>query len=270
MSNNKYCYKFKEYTYYDGLLNSCIDATYIIHLVNNGRYDDIQKQLNKYHPSNKVYLVENKGYKNCKKKLPKNTPSYDLIDSYIHIFKHANKNNYNNILILEDDFIFNPKIKNKHVCKDISNFINKKNESFVYYLGCLPYLKYNLLSNHEKVFMATGTHAVIYSKKFRQNILNSNTNKIYDWDLNIAHNQLSLNKYCYRIPLCYQCFPETENQKNWPFYYGLKPLILLILKILKLDTQYEPGFTFFYNMSSILFYLLIVVILFIIYKFLFK
>ena len=38
------CYYFKLYNFNDGLLNNFVDATYIIHLVNNGRIDDIKKK----------------------------------------------------------------------------------------------------------------------------------------------------------------------------------------------------------------------------------
>ena len=57
-NNNRNCYKFKEYQYSDGLINN-IDATYIIHLENNGRLSDIEKQLSKYHPSDRVFIVFN-------------------------------------------------------------------------------------------------------------------------------------------------------------------------------------------------------------------
>ncbi len=60
------CYRFEEYNYTDGFFNS-IDTTYIIHLENNGRYDAIQDQLNKFHPTNRVYILYNKGFKKCKK-----------------------------------------------------------------------------------------------------------------------------------------------------------------------------------------------------------
>ena len=271
--DNKYCYNFIQYNYNDGLLNNAIDATYIIHLKNNGREKQIENQLNEFHPSNTLYLVENKGYKNCKKKLPKQNASYDLVDNYLHIFHHANDNNYSNILILEDDFIFNKKLKDNLICDDICSFINtktKNKETFIYYLGCIPYLKYNILDKNENLLGSTGTHSVIYSKKFRNYILSSDTKKINDWDLNILYNFFYINKYCYHVPLCYQIFPETENQRCWPEFFGLKTIMLFIFKSLKLDTQYEPGFSIMYSFANLLTFLLVIIIIYILLKVLSK
>ena len=104
-------YRFKKNIFNDRFLNNSVDATYIIHLENNGRYNHIQEQLSEYHPTNIVYILFNKGYKKSKKKSFINNPPLDLVDSFLEIFKHAEINNYNNILILEDDFIFSEKIK---------------------------------------------------------------------------------------------------------------------------------------------------------------
>jgi hypothetical protein len=102
-------YRFKKKIFNDGFLNNSVDATYIIHLENNGRYNHIQEQLSEYHPTNIVYILFNKGYKKSKKKYFINKTCLDLIDACLKIFKHAEIHNYNNILILEDDFIFSKK-----------------------------------------------------------------------------------------------------------------------------------------------------------------
>jgi hypothetical protein len=47
----------------------------------------------------------------------------------------------------------------------------------------------------------------------------------------------------YNEPLCYQLFPETENQKYW----GKN--VVGIIKLLKLDTQVEPGYSIAYIAS---------------------
>jgi len=64
---NSKCYNFNKITYANGLLDDAVDATYIIHLEGNGRYEDILKQLDLYQPTKIVYIVFNKGYKNCSK-----------------------------------------------------------------------------------------------------------------------------------------------------------------------------------------------------------
>ena len=95
------CYEYEEYNFNNPLLD--VEATYIIHLQGNGRYESIIDQLHKYPISKKVYIVLNKGYKKCKKNAAIIKPPLDLIDAFLEIFNHAK--NKKNILILEDDFM---------------------------------------------------------------------------------------------------------------------------------------------------------------------
>ena len=144
------CYRFEQYIFNDGLLNDGVDATYIIHLENNGRIDHIMNQLTEYHSTNIVYILYNKGYKLCNKEQNIVLPADDLIDAFLYCFKHADENNYDNILILEDDFIFNTEIKQSAHINNINTFVNdNKNNDFVYLLGCIPYIQipYNLYTN---------------------------------------------------------------------------------------------------------------------------
>ena len=89
----------------------------------------------------------------------------------------------------------------------------------------------------------------------------------------------NFNNYMYNIPLCYQLFTETDNSNNWSkdiynnsniILYNLTIIAKKIFKILNLDVKFEPGYSFFYNTSLILFYLSIVIIFIIIYKIIYK
>lgn len=268
MDINSFCYDFKKYNYPYGILNNCIDATYVIYLKNNGRQQSIYNQLEKYKPSSVVYIVENSGFKNCKKNLIKQTTTYDLFDAYYNILKHADKMNYNNILILEDDFIFNDLIKDKDTISGIDKFLKKKqDENFIYYLGCLPYFKISLFSDSQRLLLSSTSHACIYSKKFRKFLLKKDLTYKNDWDLYLNLNcAFQINKYCYKKPLCYQIFEETENQKNWPEYFGLKTLYICLFKFLQLDKHPEPGFSVFYNVSDIVSYIIIILIIYYLIK----
>jgi hypothetical protein len=119
MENN--CYTFTELNFDCGFLDDSCDVTYILHLEGNGRLGNIYDQLSKYKPTKKVIILFNKGYKKCNKKLKEYNSRYDLIDAFITIFNNAK--NYNNILILEDDFIFSDKILDKSITNDINQFI---------------------------------------------------------------------------------------------------------------------------------------------------
>ena len=268
---NEKCYTLKKYIYNNSIFSNTIDATYIINLENNGRLPSIMNQLLTYQPTNIVYIVFNKGYKKCKKEKFINLPPIDLVDAFINIFKHAQLMNYNNILILEDDFIFSKEILNKKHINNINNFLNKKNnKEFIYLLGCCPVFMIPYDYNNYKYIISIGTHSVIYSKKFREKILKIDQKKISDWD--DYNNKLLNRRYCYYKPLCYQLFTDTDNSKNWSVHYKiLKPLekyiiflIKYIFKLLELDKKHEPGFSYLYIFAK---YFWLIIILFFIYLF---
>lgn len=268
---NNICYKFKKYIFNDGLFKN-VDATYIIHLENNGRLKSIENQLSLYHPTNIIYIVYNKGYKKCIKDKYIDKSPLDLIDAFFKIFNDAKLKNYKNILILEDDFIFNEKINDKelNISHHIDNFLSKKkHEEFIYYIGCIPYLQSNFLnlSYNNILYLSTGTHSCIYSNKFINNILNKDKEKIIDWDVYLNFNY---KRYIYYMPLCYQLFPETENSRHWSRdNFILKYIVnfqFYIIKILKLDKKIEPGYTIMYIFSKVFFILIIILIIYLIIK----
>jgi hypothetical protein len=263
-SINNTCYKFKKIIFNKGFLDESVDATYIIHLENNGRLESIYNQLKQYIPTKIVYILFNKGYKKCKKSEYVIDTGYDLIDSFITIFKDSKNKNYNNILILEDDFFFDIKIKDKKICDNINNFIiNRKNKSYLYILGCIPTLSTYYNDHTSIVFLKMGTHAIIYSKKLIDNVLEKKQINVDDWD---TFTNLKCIKYMYNEPLCYQLFPTTENSivcaKK---YYILGKITKCINKTLSLDKKTSPGYPFFYIFSKILFFIIIIILFLIIY-----
>jgi hypothetical protein len=270
LKRSRQCYTFKKMKYNTGLLHDAVDATYIIHLEGNGRYDDIMNQLKTYHPTKEVYIVFNKGYKKCQKDEHIKLPAHDLVDAFLQVFKHAKNQNYDNILILEDDFIFTEKIKKTSTQQDICTFLNKhKNKDYQYFLGCLPLLQLpcTLDSKHFINICSVGTHAVIYTKKNRERLLKVNQKDITDWDYySFTHSR----RYVYCEPLCYQLFTDTENSKNWHKGNSIFHIFALptkkILNLFKLDTQVEPGYTIFYIFSKLFSFIMLILILFIVYK----
>lgn len=253
------CYNFSKIEYPKGFLDSSVDATYIIHLEGNGRLQHIYEQLSNYHPTRLVYILFNKGYKKCNKKIYPKTSYTDLVDAFLKIFKHATESKYNNILVLEDDFIFDSKVKDPDVITIVNNFIlQNRNIEFVYCLGVLPYFMIPYDMYHYKVITSSGTHANVYSKKLILNMLNLDQKTIIDWD---PYHNSNTTRYTYYKPLCYQLFPETENSKNWVTgSYHQK-----FLSLLNLDKSIEPGYSIFYALSKIIFYILILLFIFSLY-----
>jgi hypothetical protein len=254
---NKSCYDYEEYIFNNPLLD--VDATYIIHLIGNGRYENIIEQLYKFPISKKVYILLNKGYKKCNKGPDITKPPLDLIDAYLEIFDHAKDKK--SILILEDDFIFDNKILEPIHKLNINHFIKEKTDTeFVYYIGAVPFVLLPYDFYNYKNILALGSHSVIYSKKFRENTLDKIL-KINDWDLYL---NTTWSRYIYYTPLCYQLLPETENSKYWASHnfilYYISLFIKIITKIIRLDKS-TAAYSYFYFFSK----LWIVLILYILY-----
>jgi len=250
MSINKKCYKFAKKEFYQGgLLDSCVDATYIIHLESDvERMAQVTEQLDKFHPTKVIYILYNKGFSKCDKGLHENTPAIDLVDAFINVFKDAREKGYNNILVLEDDFIFEDSIRNPTIREHISQFLNAyKSYSFVYLLGCLPFIQAPYSYHHRRVFGKVGTHAVIYPQLFRDQVLSTEQTTIIDWDI---YTNLHSNQYMYKNPLCYQLFPVTENQKQWYHVPGFSEIFAYLRHTLALHESLEPGYSFFYYFFS--------------------
>ena len=257
------CYKFEKLEYKSGFLDDCVDATYIIHLEGNGRLPHIHEQLRKFQPSRTVYISVNSGFKKCEKNLPEAIPPHDLIHAFLTVFKDAEQKGYANILVLEDDFIFDDAVLIKDNTDSICTFIKgRENEAFLYSLGCLPYIQVPISYRHRIVMLKAGTHACIYTKSVRDIASRLYISKISDWDIYTNHH---VKQYMYYIPLCYQLFPETENSKHWKYFPILSELNKGKIVLLNMDTTPVPGFQHHYWFSLIVFFILLLIVLYVAY-----
>jgi len=217
MNFNNEAYNIKIVTFEKGFLDVSVDVTFIITMTNSKkRQESIFKQLQKYVPTKKVIIVYNNGFKEHQKwkdDILINQSYQDLTYTNMFIFNYANKENYKNILILEDDFIFTETILEKQVQNDINSFL-LTNEIGCYYLGCIPIRIQicDLFSKHISGNEIYTTHSCIYSKKARNDLL-----KLYKENNTIKHidSYQPVNSYYYYKPLCVQFFGPTENRKSW-------------------------------------------------------
>jgi len=253
------CYRFEKLEYKSGFLDGCVDATYIIHLDGNGRLPHIDEQLQKFQPSRTVYVAINSGFKKCEKNLPDATPPHDLIHAFLSVFKDAEQKGFNNILVLEDDFIFDDAILMKDNTNSICKFIKGlEKEAFLYSLGCLPYIQVPISYRHRNAVIKGGMHACIYTKGIRQQLVKTNIKQISDWDI---YMNLHVKQYMYYIPLCYQLFPETENSKHWKYFPFLTEMNKWTKSFMSMDTTPIPGFQYYYWFSLIVFFILLLIVL---------
>uniref|UniRef100_A0A6C0JSI9 Glycosyltransferase n=1 Tax=viral metagenome TaxID=1070528 RepID=A0A6C0JSI9_9ZZZZ len=258
------CYKFYPMRFTDGIFNE-IDATYVIHLEGNGRLNKIKEQLTRYHPTNQVYILFNKGYKKCKKSPNITIPPLDLVDAFLTCFKHANNQNYKNILILEDDFMFSDAVFQG--APNIDQFLRDNKGPYVYHLGIVPYLQTptkatikNKITGKDgntwNALVSTGMHACIYTPEIRTQILSEDQQKITDWDLFL---NINATRYAYEEPLCFQLFPATENSKHWDNTFGISEFLKWLFNLFGMDESIQ-GYTFFYLFSKCIIPIILILI----------
>ena len=252
MENNKKCYYFKKFNFNLGILDNVVDCCIVLLMENNKeREKSITKTINKYKLCSNTLIQYNKGYKNCNKKLYKQNSFYDINDAYYNAFKYADSKNYKNILILEDDALFDHNILNPKIIRDIENLYNTTKVN-LFNLGPgfhIIHPKNMLFDNYncKQLINCYVAHSCIYSKEYRNNYYNSYNNqglrKIgFDDDMTILNYGPI---YMYNKPISYQAFVETENIKQWGKsnkikIFNLGSLCLNFFKFLNLDFHNTP------------------------------
>jgi hypothetical protein len=254
-------YNLKKYNYSAGIFDNSIDATYIIYLEGNTkRYKNIINGIQNIKPTKTIYILFNKGWKKAKKSSYITNTAKDLVDCNINIFRHANNKGYKNILILEDDFMFDDKLKERDIQQNINNFlINNIKNSFSFYLGTIPFIFMPYNFNINKGLLNIYTHSVIYSQKYRKSVLNYNYKNIFCWDM--FQNYFNMNKYYYNIPLAYQIIEETENSHNWPVFEFVRYLYFKLIYLFKADENPVLFFNFVYIFSYFIILLILIIII---------
>ena len=244
----------------EGLFDNYLDMVYIITMEGSDRHEQMFAQLKKNKPFYKVKILYNKGFNKTNKILPENASNYDLVDANRHIFMDAMTNDYENILIFEDDVCFYENHTENDI-KNIGEFI-KKNDFDLYDIGpcgvtlCIPYT-YDF--NNYYIFFRTCSHSIIYNKRFIEKFFNE-TKLIHHID-NYS-NKIKFKKFSYSKALCYQLFINTDNQKTWitackeQVYFDflakiLLSIVLYLISYFEMDksSKYMP---IIYNLSKIL------------------
>lgn len=246
-------YKIETLELDNTIFDTVCDCTYIVLCCgeNPHRLPSVLKNILILRPTKYVKLVFNKGYKQCPISMSVNN---DLINIQKFIFKDALQNGIRRILYLEDDFELDNPIQTEDK-NEIINFILSEQPNI--YGLCnftIPTLS-TLTSYHNKSLynMIGMTHVMFYDSHAMRNI--------YDYFDNFKGDKNSLGAdtsiytvpnisvYRYYKPLVFQKFPSTENQKlGWKNNMGELTANMCIkgVKLLKLDKQFQPGFTIVY------------------------
>lgn len=213
--NSEY-YRFEDFRLCkkgEGLFDSCVDMAYIITMDKSDRKQQFIKELRANKPLHTVKILYNSGYKDNKKILPEQSSNYDLIDANRHIFMDASLNNYNNILVFEDDVQFT-KDYNVHDIQNINKFIiNNKFDIYTIGPGGIHILYPCTIDfKHYRNLITTTTHSIIYNRSFIDEFFKE---KIPFVHIDLYHNKHYFKKYSYHKEICYQLYSKTENQQKW-------------------------------------------------------
>lgn len=210
---NDICYHHEKLNI-DNSLFPIIDCSYVM-IMDRSRYElDVRKQLKKYPLSKKIILQWNRGFKNCQKKLFDQVSVADLADSFKLVLHNALINDYNHILILEEDFIIDERIENIKYREEITDFLVDE-EPNILLLGSILWNTGEKKGNFIRVKWKTGTHAIILNRKtikYLHDLMENNENLI---DIDNITNQYVYKKYSYKIPLIMQVWNDSDNKKNW-------------------------------------------------------
>ena len=247
---NDHCYHVDTLTFQKGLLDNGIDAVYILLLKGSDRTAKAYSQIHAYKLSQNYHVIVNSGYKKCNKQLCDQKPFYDLMDANVYAMNHADKMGYENVMILEDDYVFDDRIRDPVVISDLVEFW--KNRLFhLYSLGSVNWIQTDIFTKHPKIICSGATQSMVFSRVGRSQILREFRNNpcletpvkvISDFKgHDLWYNFVVNHKYAYYKPLCYQTFPDTENRAIWS-----NNLTDVILRLLKLDTQVQPGWDIIY------------------------
>ena len=201
----------------------------------------------------------------------------DLINIQKFIFRDALQHGIRRILYLEDDFELDNPIQ-KEDKEQITNFILSEQPN-VYGLCnfTIPTLS-TMNSYHNKSLynMIGMTHVMFYDSHAMRNIHDYFEN--FKGDKNLLGVDTSIytvpdiSVYRYYKPLVFQKFPSTDSQKlGWKNNMGEFTANMCIkgVKLLKLDKQFQPGFTIVYLIPFIL-YIIGMIMIVVILKYLYR
>ena len=247
------CYSFHLINQTNDPILKNVDLAIVLTMENSQRKFDDSVLLNL---APLTYVQINKGFKKCNKPGVTN-PTEDVK----HAFKNVCKNttNYNNVIIFEDDAVFNNKYSSDEF-KNIDDFISR--EKFeIYSLGSLSF-NMPFYTDHKLMITPVGAcHAVIYSNLARNNLIYMNG---YHLDTDVISS--FKHKYKYKYPLVCQTFPDTPAIKDW----GNLPQNFFFMRyrdITNARENIEPFWTSMYYIYDWGVYVVILIIILIIIKY---
>lgn len=246
-----------------GLFDSSIEHTYILTLVNSHRTQKALDQIHYYKPTSQYTVFYNKGFRMCSKNLYLQNSIHDINHAYYSLFKHSLSKNEKTILILEDDFVFDPQILSRPIYDELNDFM-MHHDYDMYSFGMLPFFTLPCLPTvrHYRVLFGAGAHCIVYKDSFmKQYIIDYENNKMTT-SIDLYWNQMRFKKYMFHKPLCYQPLSDTENKRNWAVH-GIPSTYLgsdLMISAFQMNSHFpRHGFECVYAFSKVWLFVLLII-----------
>lgn len=223
----------------------------------------------------RAYFQINRGYKRCAK-ANVHSPPDDLVHATLEAFR--NMEHFDNILLLEDDAIFEMKgLHLRAALRRVGHFIldrQKKGKPFnTYNLGAIAHalLPCGRNLNHRRIVGFMGAaQAVIWSRKARASVLRSIDIRSHvpgEMPANDDRHfvpELDTHAFTYKIPLVTQIFVPTNNsnhwrllgphseRQQWKLYLNtaLQKIVRWLISLVRLDRDTQPGWDIMYGYGS--------------------
>ena len=252
-----------------------VDAVIIMTMDTPTGQNRVRKMMRKYGRiiaslCPRAYFQINQGYKRC----PKQNvvyPHADLVHATLQVFRNTMK--FRNILLLEDDAVFEMKgLALRVALRRVGMFITdrqSRGKPFnTYNLGAIAHalLPCGERLHHRRIIGFMGAaQAVIWSRKARVSILKSTNiasypnGKVPHIDDRTFIPQLETYAFTYKKPVITQLFVETENSKHWAvlgvqdseFRHHAnrfaRKIARLFISILNVDQRTQPGWNIMYG-----------------------
>lgn len=236
------CYRYDTLTFSRGIFDSFVDATVVLTMEESPRHSDMMRRLRALSPSRLVYIQYNMGYRACAKRNASSTTS-DLAHANLAAFDVCKS--FRNVLILEDDFLFDDAIFNASTLNTLRRIATLQFDIFnLGGAGSIHML--NTGVTFPKLSYMVAAHAILYSREGRRKM----AALLSGIDDRTPHDTLMTSRhfdmYTFYKPLMYQTWPETDNQQQWGST-ACGRLLVQGIRILGLDYRPQPGFNIIYG-----------------------
>mgnify|MGYP007018270142 FL=1 len=209
------------------------------------------EELQHFCPSRAVHVLINDGYRAFPRPLPKQLAMYDLLGAMQILAREALRRGCRTALLCEEDMFWRRDARLSAHMRHVRRFC-ARDDWDAYFLGGVvaPALRAPQLRRHVRLVKNVfGAHAVIYSTQGLQMLASGRSRAHLDTGAS-----MHMRAFRYHLPLAYQLFPATENQRqSW------NPSLVVIKNLLGMDKRAEPWYSLSYLADAWLLTLLVLV-----------